>query len=702
MPSLKNPVIELMFGNLLNRHSRTLLLFVTVSVFSLFLTLGLGLQPGFAQSTEPAWPTSDVVIDGRVLLKLGSIDGFSAERRAQSANADLQRALKKTPAGTPVRVNVAERDNLTTIRVNNRHLLTVTDGDFMAGVTPAEQAQEWVEILQVGLARAQQERLPGYGQTMIRRILVALVGAIALYSAVYWIRKRLWRQRFKNIRHSKPAPYGQKLLQPVLMGLQVGIVLAFLHYVCELFPRARTARYQVFQFLEHTFNNALFTVGEKTYSVLDVSKLVVLLVLLWVAARGLSTLIKSSFLQAAISDRGAQDAIATLIQVVLMVVGTFILLQAWGIDLSALAILASVLGVGLGFGLQNIFNNFISGWILLVERPIQVGDLIRLGEVFGIVERIGARSTEIKTPDQVSIIVPNADFVQNQLMNWSHGHPVSRFHIPLCVAYGSPIDQVHAAAIEAIQAHPEVLHYPQPRLRFLAFGESSLNFDLLAWNRDPLRQVEIKSDVHYLIEANFRRYQIEIPFPQRDINIRTTQLDAIVPPQHQQEQQNDAQRNSQNTFQQHPLQQRTFQGELYHAHGRDERTHVIKDLMDQPVPSGIPPSVMADVMNYSAILQGPTNKTAREIYRLVEQMRGPEGLSIRDRRFRLTRYPNCFVGSEAVAWIVRTQKATHAEAVRLGQLLVERGIIHHVTDEHSFKDENLFYCFYETEAAGYD
>jgi len=681
-------VTELICGNLLNRYIRTLLLVFTVAVVSLFLTLGFGSQPGVAQSTEPAWPTSDVVIDGRVLLKLGSINGFTAERRAQSANADLQRALKNTPAGTPVRVNVAQRDNLTTIRVNNRHLLTVTDGDFMVGVTPEEQAQEWVEILQVGLAQAQQERLPGYGQTMARRILGALAGAIALYSAVYWTRKRLWRQRFKNLKHSKPAPYAQKLLQPALLGLQIGIVLAFLHYVCELFPRARTARYQVFQFLEHTFNNALFTIGEKTYSVLDVSKLVVLLVLLWLAARGLSALIKSSFLQAAISDRGAQDAIATLIQVVLMVVGTFILLQAWGIDLSALAILASVLGVGLGFGLQNIFNNFISGWILLVERPIQVGDLIRLGEVFGIVERIGARSTEIKTPDQISIIVPNADFVQNQVMNWSHGHPVSRFHIPLCVAYGSPIDQVHAAAIEAVQAHPEVLHYPKPRLRFSAFGESSLNFDLLAWNRDPLRQVEIKSDVHYLIEANFRRYQIEIPFPQRDINIRTTQLDTVVPPQHKQH--NGRQSHAQNNS----------QGELYH--GRDERTHVIKDLMDQPVPSGIPPSVMADVMNYSAILQGPKNKTSRELYRLVEQMRGPEGLSIRDRRFRLTQYPNCFVGSEAVAWIVRTQKATRTEAVRLGQLLIERGIIHHVTDEHSFKDENLFYRFYETETLGYD
>lgn len=674
-----------------NRYIREILLFFTVILVSLGLTLGLNLQPGLAQQpaaisspTALASPTADVVIDGRVLLRLGSINGFTAERRANSANADLQWALRTTPAGTPIRVNVAQRDDLTTIRVNNRHLLTVTDSDFMMGVTPQEQAEEWVEILQVGLARTQAERLPGYVQAMSWRLLAALVGAIALYYGIRWIRKRLWRQRFKRVRRSHPTPYGQKLLQPTLLGVQAGIGLGFLWYVAELLPKARMARYRVFQFLEQTFNSALLTVGEKTYSVLDLFKLVVVLVLLWLAVRGLSAIIKSSFLQAAISDRGAQDAIATLIQVILMVIGTFILLQAWGIDLSALAILASVLGVGLGFGLQNIFNNFISGWILLVERPIQVGDLIRLGEVFGIVERIGARSTEIKTPDQISVIVPNADFVQNQVMNWSHGHPVSRFHIPLCVAYGSPIDQVHAAAIEAIQAHPEVLNYPKPRLRFSAFGESSLNFDLLAWNRDPLRQIEIKSDVHYLIEANFRRYQIEIPFPQRDINIRTTQLEDFVPVHSQYKQQNNV------------------NGEQPHIGYRDERTHVIKDLMDDPVSSGIPTAVMADVMNYSAILQGPKHKTSREISQLVEQMRGPEGLSIRDRRYRLTRYPNCFVGSEAVAWIVRTQKATHAEAVRLGQLLVERGIIHHVTDEHSFKDEHLFYRFCETETLGYE
>jgi len=670
---------------LFSSRSRSVLLCTAAILFSLLFTISIGLQPGIAQSTLANTPTADVVLDGRVLFRLGSIDGFTAERRANSANADLNRALRATPPDRLVRVNVGKRDNLTTIRVNNRHLLTVTDGDFMVGVTPTEQAQEWTEILQAAFARAQRERLPGHRQAVTWRILAMLAAAIALYSLVYWFRRRLWRQRFRKLRRSKPIPYSQKLLQPALLGVQASLVLSFLLYVCELFPRARAARYSVFQFLEQTFNNPLFTAGEKTYSVLDISKLVVVLVLLWLTVRGLSALIKSSVLQAAISDRGAQDAIATVIQVVLMVVGTFILLQAWGIDLSALAILASVLGVGLGFGLQNIFNNFISGWILLVERPIQVGDLIKLGEVFGIVEKIGARSTEIKTPDQISIIVPNADFVQNQVMNWSHGHPVSRFHIPLCVAYGSPIEQVHTAAIEAVQAHPEVLHYPKPRLRFLAFGESSLNFDLLAWNRDPLRQIEIKSDVHYLIEANFRRYQIEIPFPQRDINIRATQLDKIVSPKSPQEQQNNLHSNFNSDF----------HSELYHGPGRDERTHVIKDLTEKPVPSGIPASVMTEVMNYSAILQGPKNKASREISQLVEQMRGPEGLAIQDRRFRLTLYPNCFIGSEAVAWIVKTQRATHTEAIRLGQLLVELGIVHHVTDEHGFKDEHLFYRFYE-------
>ncbi len=680
---------------------RTLVMVCMTTLISFLLSLllgvslgfsDIGIQPGFAQSTTdaplaPASPKAPVVIDGRVLFRLSGIEGFTAETRANSANSELQQALRTKPLNRPIDIRITPYDGLTTLRINNQHLLTVTGSDVMEGVAPQEKAEEWAQLLQAGLDRAQQERSAGYTQSVIWRIVLALIGAIALYSLIRWGRRWLWR---RWVRPTKRLSYPRRLSQPILLCSQIGVWLAFLGYVCELLPRARIARYNLFRFLSRTFNNELLEVGETSYSLLNVFKLVLLIMALWLGVRALTTLVKSRFLQAAIPDRGLQDAIATLMQFSLTGLGLFILLQAWGVDLSALAILASVLGVGLGFGLQNIANNFISGWILLIERPVQVGDFINLGDLLGTVERVGARSTEIRTLDRISIIVPNAELVQNRVVNWSHGHPVSQLHLPLGVAYGSTIEQVHRAVMEAAQTHPEVLRYPRPRLRFLGFGESSLDFDLLVWIRDPRHQLDIKSDVYYLLEASLRRHNIEIPFPQRDLNLRSSELRSIVTPQ---------------------------------TIGLDKQVVVSKEVADaEPVPKEMPkervpemseqfseqlaalqqaegasPNLLSAVMNYSAILQTSKSITENEIERLVTQMRGAQGLAISDRRFRLTVYPKCFVGSEAVTWMVKTQKATREAAVRLGQQLVEQGIIHHVIDEHSFKDENFFYRFYEDE-----
>ncbi|WP_160148353.1 mechanosensitive ion channel domain-containing protein [[Leptolyngbya] sp. PCC 7376] len=619
------------------------------------MALGIALQPSLAQSQSSSMSVerAAVVLDGRVLFRLGSIDGFTAERRVQSVNADLQRAIYTNPLDTSIPVLVVQRSELTTIRVNKRHLLTVTEGDFRRGITPKEQAEEWAVTLKTALGRSQRERLPSYHEQMLWRIVFALVGVSILSGLIRWGRRRLWRYWTQQAKNPQP-----QLIIPVLLCLEVGVWLVFFTYVCEIWPLARRVRYQIVQFLGGAFTSGLITAGDTSYSLLDIAKLIALSLVLLIVVRGLTAMFKSRILKITIPDRGMQDAIATLIQFVLMGLGLFILLQAWGIDLSALAIIASVLGVGLGFGLQHIANNFISGWILLIERPVQVGDFINLGDVMGTVEVIGWRSTEIQTLDRVSIIVPNAELVQTRVINWSHGHSVSRLHLPLGVAYDSPIDTVHKAIMEAVQTHPEILQYPRPQLRFLGFGDSSLDFDLLIWIRDPRLQFDIKSDLYYLLEANLRRYNISIPFPQRDLNLRATDINAIL-------------------------------------HERDQ------EQGDRPItPKTITPStsnLLKDISKYSAILQTPKNITTAEITQLIKQMRSDDGLDIKDHRFRLTKYPKSFIGSEAVSWIVQTQKATREAAVRLGQLLVERGIIHHVTDEHAFKDEYLFYRFYEDE-----
>ncbi len=663
------------------------------ALFKVIVTLGLVLllsglslwQPTLAQlPVSPNTDKADVVLDGRVLFRLGGIEGFTAQDRADFANDSLQWVLQAESSERPIRVRVVPSGELTTLRVNSRHLLTVTEGDFMVGLTSREQAEEWANILQVALQRAQLEWEPGYYRTLIWKLLLGSLGAIALYGFIRWKRRQLWR---RWTHHSGRLSYQKQLFKTGLFCLEILVWLALLLYVCELFPQARTQRYQLFRFLGSVFNSELLTASGQAYSLLDIVRFILLTLGLWLVVRGVTATVKSQFLQVAIPERGVQDAIATIMQFSLTGLGLFILLQIWGIDLSALAILASVLGVGLGFGLQNIVNNFLSGWILLIERPVQVGDFINLGDLMGTVERVGARSTEIRTLDRVSIIVPNAELVQTKVVNWSHGHPVSRLHIPLGVAYGSPIEQVHVAVMEAAQAHPEVLRYPQPRLRFLGFGDSSLDFDLLVWLRDPRHQFDLKSDLYYLLEANLRRYQIEIPFPQRDLNVRNPELRSRLSA------------GGDRSPLGNPVIESVVDPAIDNAKAVESSSEevVSDDVAHHPVMPLAPHNLLADVIHYSAILQTSKAVTEDEVEQLVGQMRGPEGLIITDRRFRLTVYPNCFVGSDAVTWIVKTQKATREAAVRLGQLLVDRGIFHHVTDEHPFKDENLFYRFYEDE-----
>ncbi|HEY9639679.1 MAG TPA: mechanosensitive ion channel domain-containing protein, partial [Coleofasciculaceae cyanobacterium] len=205
----------------------------------------------------------------------------------------------------------------------------------------------------------------------------------------------------------------------------------------------------------------------------------------------------------------------------LISIGTLIVLQIWGLDISSLTILVSALGVGIGFGLQDIAKNFGSGLVLILERPIQVGDFVEIGSFKGTVERIGGRSTEIRTLDHVSIIVPNSRFLSEEVINWSHHNPVSRLHLPVGVAYHSDPQIVRTVLLEAAQSHTDVLQSPLPQVFFTGFGDSALNFDLLVWTTQPSRQFILKSDLYFRIFELLQERQIEVPFPQRDLHLRS-------------------------------------------------------------------------------------------------------------------------------------------------------------------------------------
>jgi small-conductance mechanosensitive channel len=194
------------------------------------------------------------------------------------------------------------------------------------------------------------------------------------------------------------------------------------------------------------------------------------------------------------------------------------------VDLSGLTVVAGLLSVGIGFGLQNTASNFISGLILLFERPIKVGDWITVGEVSGDVREINLRSTTVITPDNISIIVPNSEFVSGRVVNWSHGERKIRVHIPVGVAYGSDVELVTRVLLEEAERHSGVMRTPAPKVWFTGFGDSSLNFELLAWIPEPTARPQVISDLNYAIDSAFRRNNVEIPFPQRDVHVRSGEL----------------------------------------------------------------------------------------------------------------------------------------------------------------------------------
>ncbi|QLL29851.1 mechanosensitive ion channel [Thermosynechococcus sichuanensis E542] len=237
-------------------------------------------------------------------------------------------------------------------------------------------------------------------------------------------------------------------------------------------------------------------------------------------SRWVSEWLKSRILMQLRVDRGSQETITRVVSYSLSFIGFIIVLQTAGIDLSSLTVLAGVLGIGFGFGLQTLASNFISGLAILLEHPIKVGDFIEVDGLLGTVEKISIRATIIRTNDSQYVIVPNNRFIEKNVVNWSYGSPDSRIHIPVSVAYGSDTVLVTEALLSAARQDPRVLLTPPPSVWFRGFGENAYLFELLVWINRPQDSEPIKSALNFLIEQELRRRQIEVPFPQLDLRLR--------------------------------------------------------------------------------------------------------------------------------------------------------------------------------------
>ncbi|MEM6736451.1 MAG: mechanosensitive ion channel domain-containing protein [Bacteroidota bacterium] len=270
------------------------------------------------------------------------------------------------------------------------------------------------------------------------------------------------------------------------------------------------------------FTTSLFKLGKSEINLSTIFYFIFGFIILSFLGRRFRDLLVNKILLRANVDRGARNSIGLIARVFFIFIGSIVIIQTAGIDISSLSLLAGALGVGIGFGLQNITDNFISGIIILFEKPIKVGDRIVVGDTEGDVINISIRATTILTNENVSIIVPNSEFISSRVINWSHNNRNIRFDIPVGVSYSEDPKKVKELLTKVAIENKNVLKYPKPLVFFDEFGDSSLNFTLAVWTSKYTDKPRIlKTELYFEIFDQFKKAAIEIPFPQRDIHIKS-------------------------------------------------------------------------------------------------------------------------------------------------------------------------------------
>lgn len=286
---------------------------------------------------------------------------------------------------------------------------------------------------------------------------------------------------------------------------------------------------EILGLIQRWLNIPLFEIGVAPVTLWTIVSLVVLFVLLLWLTKKLKNWIVLTLLANSRIDIGVRQATGSIVRYVIVAIGFVVILQTVGIDLSTVTVLAGALGIGVGFGLQTITNNLVSGLILLFERPIKIGDRIEVGQVMGDVVDISTRATTVITNDNIAIIIPNAEFIGSKVTNWSYTTRDVRFNFPVRVSYREDPDIVRNLLLDVAGNHPGVLKDRKPDVLFQEFGESALHFILRVWTRDYTdRPGVLRSELNYTISRKFREHGIEIPYPQRDLHIKDGSLTVLT------------------------------------------------------------------------------------------------------------------------------------------------------------------------------
>lgn len=478
--------------------------------------------------------------------------------------------------------------------------------------------------------------------------VLALPAALLAHAVLLRVQHRLplWLARVCGAQGGARAARLRGPVAIAMLAPKLAVWVAAALFASEQVMALAAARDDLAVLLRASLMAPLLESQGRRWTALELLELPLLLAVVWTAVGLLARALRWQLARASGMETGAGDTLATLVRYGLGALGALVVLQAWGFDVRSFALVGGVAGIGLGFGLQNVTSNFVSGLLLAFERPIRPGDFVRVGEFTGTVLRIGARSTEIRTQDHVSILVPNARFLEGEVVNWSHRNARCRVHVPVRVGVDADPARVRAALLGAAEGHPMVLADPRPDVGFAGLGEEAQRFDLEVWTDDPTAQGAIVSDLHYRIAASLRRHGLAAPRPQRELRLPelTRLLDAL---------------------------------------GRRE----FPDWDRAPAPPELPPA--DDAPPAVRPDAWPDGRLAA----LAARMRGADGVEVADRRHLLTVHPDCFVGSEAVSWLVAHEALTRAEAVVAGRRLLASGRVRHVLDEHDFEDARLFYRF---------
>ena len=265
----------------------------------------------------------------------------------------------------------------------------------------------------------------------------------------------------------------------------------------------------------------LFTINQTKVTVSSVFWLILVVIGFLIFSKIFTKVVLNKLLSRLKVEKGLHFAFSRIIHYLIMVTGTVVAFQFIGLNLSGLAVIFGFLSVGIGFGLQNITSNFISGIILLFERPIRIGDRVTVGDTEGHVTAINMRATTIRSLNNISIIVPNSEFISAQVVNWSHGDLKVRLDVEVGVSYNSDLDLVIKVLNEVAESSPDVLKIPKAEVIFTSFGDSSWDLQLRVWLKDPYDYNRIRSKINCDIVRKFKQYNIEIPFPQRDLHVRS-------------------------------------------------------------------------------------------------------------------------------------------------------------------------------------